>query len=470
MFIFFSKDANTTKTLVKNIASKTDFGYCVPKTGVDASATLNGLNIDNNEIQPVYQTNIKEPNYLSPCRAVKNQAILDYEIDDDIENAFIKALNMDNNVMEDKEITAHSAASSLVGDSEIKTAFHKQNDFPFSYLIKTDAFEREAYLENVEWDIDRITDEDENFNMYEWKKHQQAKRQVTERENKIKPTSQELLNKQQNADSMRQINVQSLYHLDMPKPQKPIVSNKAAGFKSGQNGTLEISQHKFTPSLATAFVPVSTLGLSPTKELAPPSIPAKVMTPLPAVVQTSGQPSSLGATSIAKIGIVSSQRKSQTKKQKKQKMHSPLLTPPPTVVNVADKKPTITPLPTADSLLGKVNSPTVTPTPMEVVDIADFDGADSSYSTPPLRMRSPSLITPSSLRIESGDSFESFFSVSPTSRLESSPEIESHYYSDDDEDNRWASSPLQIDDSVLPPLSPDPLLITDDVWADFADF
>jgi len=83
----------------------------------------------------------------------------------------------------------------------------------------------------------------------------------------------------------------------------------------------------------------------------------------------------------------------------------------------------------ANKQLTSTSSPisSVTPPPL-TKDL--IDRADSSLSIPLPPMRSPS-----SLRIESDDSFSSFFSVSPTSRLNSSPEIESHYFSDDDDDD-----------------------------------
>ena len=209
-------------------------------------------------------------------------------------------------------------------------------------------------------------------------------------------------------------------------------------------------------------------------------ISTKVSDPLP-VLDHPQQPSQ-GPTSIAQIGLVASKRKSKKTKDRKK------LNSPSTAIIENDKRSNlISPLTSDNDLLPKIYSkPVIVAPAKEDVDNLDagvFERTDSNMSTLPPPMRSPSLITPSSLHIESGDSFASIFSTSPaTSRSSSTPEIESHYYSDDEhdewshepslpsKDRRWATSPLEINDSVCPPLTPDQLLVTDDVWADFADF
>jgi len=203
-FESYDKVNKPDKPIVKKVDSKTDSGYCtIPRTVASVSlVTKNEIKSKDQNIKiedkPVSNINTKDKSV--------SQANLDYEINEDIEDALIKGLN--NNMMIESEMTAHFAACSLAPDSEIQAVFEKQEDYP--QKIKPESLVRKSRLGNVGWDVNRLTDEDGYYNMEDWMKLQNATQpKVLKRKKKARPTLNELVNRQRHADRMRQTQVQS---------------------------------------------------------------------------------------------------------------------------------------------------------------------------------------------------------------------------------------------------------------------
>ena len=181
----------------KRVTSNTDSGYCNNIPRLKASVSL--------VTRKSSKTKSRSP---SPDLEISHTEVnSNYDVEDGLEDSLVKD-QLNNNMMEDSEMTAHFAASSLEADAEISAAFGKQHEDHFK--IKLEPLVRKSRLGNVGWDVDRLTNEDGYINKVDWIKHQAAKRpEAAKLSKKEKPTLGELVNRQRHADRLRQMQVQS---------------------------------------------------------------------------------------------------------------------------------------------------------------------------------------------------------------------------------------------------------------------